>query len=446
MKPLHPHSLRNRPVLVMGLGSFGGGLGTARYLAKLGAKVTVTDLRSADELAKSVDALADFNLQFALGGHHEDLFTKHEVVVVNPAVPRHSSWLKIARQHGCTLTSEVELALTQCATVPAAAITGTHGKSTTAALLAHLVSGLPGKTVLAGNLGGSLLEKTAGLTADDRLVVELSSFQLDGLQTPASWPEVGILTCLRQDHLDWHGSFEAYAKAKQQLFLSQSANGLTLLPQEEGVESWAKLSPAKVGWTHSAWEPSGVAVAELPFSEPYRRNQIQAAVETALHWGVNEDEVISRLKDFGGLPHRMAKLSAPDGYCILDNGVATHPEPTAEALNHLAGPVVLLAGGKDKDLDLALLAEAAGACVAVHLFGNGGKRLADQIVPRGGVVIFHPTAGTAMDAALHQLEPGQTLLFSPSFSSFDEFSNFQQRAQLFGGKCQNFRADRKRSL
>ena len=217
MTPLHPSELENRKVLVLGLGTFGGGVGAARHLAKLGARVVATDLRSAEELGPAASALVNCGVDLRLKGHDSEMFERADVVVVNPAIPPASPWLEEARKFGCRLTTEVSLALAALDGTPSLAVTGTHGKSTCAALTAHLVGSLPGRTVLAGNLGGSLLETIARLGPDDRLVVELSSFQLERLESPPSWPRVAILTVQGEDHLDWHGDWDAYAQAKLRL-------------------------------------------------------------------------------------------------------------------------------------------------------------------------------------------------------------------------------------
>jgi UDP-N-acetylmuramoylalanine--D-glutamate ligase len=436
--------------LVMGLGSFGGGAGAAKALANLGADVTVTDLRSAEQLPEALALLQGLPIQTILGEHTRASFEKAEVVIVNPAVPANSPWLQIARECHCTLTSEVELALTACADVPCTAITGTHGKSTTSALLAHLVQDLLGRTVLAGNLGGSLLEKTQGLTADDRLVLELSSFQLDGLLAPSGWPSMAILTCLREDHLDRHQTVEAYAAAKQNLLTTQDEHCRVFLPEGEPfTQAWAQKAKAAVTWTRNCWKPEDIDLspsAALPFPETYRQGQIQAAVEVAITWGVPTQTVEKRLADFPGLPHRMESLPAPEACEIWNNGVATHPEPTAEALRHLPQGAILLAGGKDKGLCLKALAEAAEMCDSIHLFGKGGQRLAEELVSLNKRELFlYPTTAEAMDGALQDLRPDHSLLFSPSFSSFDEFKNFQERAILFQEKCGKLKRYSKRS-
>ena len=376
MDAVTPAELRGRRVLVLGLGAFGGGAGCARALTRLGAEVTVTDLRDADVLADSVAALEGYPVRFALGGHDEAMFTDAEVVVVNPAVPNEARWLQVARDAGCKLTTEVNLALAACAQTPAFAVTGTHGKSTCAAFAAHLMEGLSGRTVLAGNLGGSLLEQTAELGADDRLIVELSSFQTERLLAPAGWPRVAALTCLGSDHLDRHHSVEEYWAAKQRLLAFQDESCVVLLPPPH----WGENARGEVRWLDvDALECFDMMAADLPAPEPYLLPSYAAALHAASLFGVAPEELRARSRNFPGLPHRMQEIAGPPGVRVLDNGVATHPEPTEAALRHTMGPTVLLLGGKDKGLPLDALAEAAGDCVASMPTGRAGSGLPNAV-------------------------------------------------------------------
>jgi UDP-N-acetylmuramoylalanine--D-glutamate ligase len=420
----------------------------ARALVQRGARVTVTDLRPAEQLDEARADLEGLPVVWELGGHREASFTHAEAVVVNPAVPQSSPWLALARQHGALLTTDVNLALHAAAAVPAFAVTGTHGKSTCAALAAHLLSFLPGRTVLAGNLGGSLLERVTGLGPADRLVVELSSFQTETLLAPRGWPRIAALTCLRSDHLDRHGTREAYAAAKRRLLDFQDESGLALVPAgDPESEAWAQAAQGEVRRLDlSLLEKWQLTAADLPFQEPYRLPSLLAAVEAALALGLPRAALRDALRSFSGLPHRMQSLPAPAPFCVVDNGVATHPEPTQEELQHASGRVVLLVGGKDKGLPLAALASACGRCTRIYAYGEGGRRLAGELDARGITHRLFTQAAPAMTAAVAELAPGETLLFSPSFASYDEFRNFRDRALLFQEICRDGLAARAKKL
>jgi len=192
------------------------------------------------------------------------------------------------------------------------------------------------------------------------------------------------------------------------------------------------LSNGGIAWlSEQLLQDIGATEDDLPFHEKYRMPSLLAAIVAARQLGANNTEVLERLRDFPGLPHRMMALEAPAGLRVFDNAVATHPEPTAAALLALAGPVVLLAGGYDKSLALDDLVKAMSDLRVAHLHGPGGKRLAVEASSVGVPVVYHDSTATAIKAALQDLEKGETLLYSPTFSSFDEFLNFADRAKLF---------------
>ena len=447
----HPDELAGREVLLLGLGAFGGGAGCARALARRGAKLTISDLRTEDQLADSLATLKGIEFRSAFGGHHEALFRRADYVVVNPAVPESSPWLAVARAAGCVLTTQVNLALRLVPHVPCVAITGTHGKSSTAALLTHMLRFLPGRTVLGGNLGGSLLEQVENLTAEDQLVVELSSFQLERLDAPQAWPQVALFTCLRPDHLDRHGDMQAYSAAKKRLLAFQSADDLALMPAHEtSLDEFAADAHARVErFATEQLQPSdwGLSTDQLPWQESYRASALLMAARAAVALGLPAEMIGESISNFVGLPHRLQELKSPAGYRWIDNGVATHPEPTAAAVQSLTEPISLLVGGYDKGLPLGELPRAVARCAQLHLFGDGGKRLFQELAPDVQArARIHGNCRKAIDAALAELPtPTASLLFSPSFASFDEFRNFRDRALMFQDSCASFHASMQKS-
>ena len=213
-------SLAGKRVTVMGIGLFGGGLGVARFLARQGAIVTATDLKGADALAESLARLAGLPITLHLGGHVESDFTDSDLVVVNPAVPDTSAFLARAREAGVALETEINLFFKLCP-APIVGITGSNGKSTAASLAAHLLEAGPRRTWFGGNIGRSLLDDLDAIGAEDLVVLELSSFQLERLAWTGLSPAVSIVLNLRPNHLDRHGSMAAYGRAKQQILLAQ---------------------------------------------------------------------------------------------------------------------------------------------------------------------------------------------------------------------------------
>ncbi|GAI89668.1 unnamed protein product, partial [marine sediment metagenome] len=213
-----------KKILIMGLGRFGGGVDAAEFAVKAGAKVVVTDLAQPQQLADSVDRLKKFaDIEFHLGGHKESDFEWADVIIVNPAVPDDNRFLKIACRHNKFITSQVNIFFQLCpATI--IGVTGTNGKSTTAALLAHLLRSHE-KVWLGGNIGHQpLLAVIDRIGPADMVVLELSSFQTKQLAQIQKGPEVSVLTNLTPNHLDRHGSFADYCAAKENIFRFQKCD------------------------------------------------------------------------------------------------------------------------------------------------------------------------------------------------------------------------------
>src|SRR6476659_555799 len=226
--------LRGKRALVMGLGIHGGGLGVARFLADHGANVTVTDLRGPELLQSSLDALADLPITYVLGRHRDEDFRNADLVIRNPGVPRESRYLQIARANGTAIEMEMTLFFRLCPG-PILGITGTKGKTTTTLLTAAMLREQYPDTVAAGNLRVSALEALPRITAGTPVVLELSSWQLEGLGEAKLSPKYACVTNTSPDHLDRYGSMAAYAEAKRQIFLHQGQNGVAIRNLDDGI-------------------------------------------------------------------------------------------------------------------------------------------------------------------------------------------------------------------
>src|SRR2546422_1298568 len=226
--PLHngdtpplPTIWRHTRVTVMGLGSFGGGIGLTRYLVQQGAHVTVTDLQGAEALAASLEALHGLPIRFVLGGHQERDFIETDVVFVNPAVPLTSPYLQLARLHHVPLDSEMNLFVRQCQG-RIIGLTGSVGKTTTTSLLGSILQLHDARTLVGGNIGGSLLDRLEEVTSDTLVVLELSRFPLEHLDWLHYSPPLAIVLNLAPNHLDRHGTMEAYQQAKEGILAYQT--------------------------------------------------------------------------------------------------------------------------------------------------------------------------------------------------------------------------------
>lgn len=440
-----------RKVTVMGLGLFEGGSSVTRFLAEHGAEVTVTDLRNERELAPALARLSGLPVRYVLGEHRVEDFRATSLVIANPAVAPSNAYLQSAREAQVDISSEVAMFLELC---PAriAAITGTQGKSSTSHSLHQLLrsAGLP--ALLGGNIGHSLLSELEGMSEDDLVVLELSSYQLEAL--PQRWAcaprveVVGVVNVLA-DHLERHGTIEAYAQAKQRILeLVAATHGHAVLPAQ---------CPRLSQWRSTAWKRVDLyesldsgrdlhfsagqfryqreslgAVADLRLPGQFQRINALQALGMARLLGASAERLAAGLACVRGLPHRMEELGTFQGVRVIDNGVSTTPDSTISALECLEPGLCLMVGGKPKNLPIEALVECArGRVRELLLFGAAAESYAPAFRAAGMRVQTAPSVQEAVALAFQGLGEGDTLLFSPACASYDKYLNFQDRALDF---------------
>lgn len=453
-----------RRVTVMGLGLFGGGVAACRHFAQRGARVTATDLRSAEELRESVQALDDLPITFRLGGHWDEDFRGADLVVASPAVPPDSPYLALARAAGADIETEVGLFLRHCS-APVVGVTGTNGKSTTAALVAEVLRARFGKVWLGGNIGRPLLGEVDSIDPQYRVVLELSSFQLEYLGAAGYSPPIAVVTNLSPNHLDRHGSMANYIAAKQHILAHQGATDVAILNADDPeVRRWSARTPG-TSLLFSAQQRvsagcylDGDRVVAIhgcvtrTSSKPLRPKllgehnvpNVLAALTVGLALGVELDSGMERACRFQGLPHRLELVGEVGGVRFYNDSVATTPESTLAALSAFSEPILLIAGGKDKGIDYTGFArEVARRTRTVVLLGAIAPKLAQLIgdhLPKVG-----STTSSIGGPAVHVVEslaeavaqvrgaarPGDVVLLSPGCSSLDMFRNFEERGKVF---------------
>ena len=430
----------------MGLGHFGGGAAAARWLAGQGAIVTVTDLADEKTLTAALQSLADSKIAaFHLGGHREDDFRQADLVVVNPAVRPKNPWLAIARENGVPLTTEIDLFLAAVARLgqphpsphpkgegtTVIGVTGSNGKSTTAAMVATILQADGQRTWLGGNIGGSLLDHLEEIGPEDGVVLELSSFQLSYLRPETRLPHIGVITSFSPNHLDWHASLDEYAAAKQILLRWQRPDDLAVLnTHDRRLASWDRLVRGRL-----LPLAADDALPCLPVPGWHNRMNAACAATAALAAGCNRDAIDRGLQSFGGLPQRMELIAEIEGRTFYNDSTSTTPESTIAALESLDKPALLLAGGHDKGFDFTAMVEAIGrTAVGAAVFGQMGPQLHDRL--RASHVdcpsIAVATLDDALDWCWRTSRPGDAIILSPGCSSHDQFRNFRERGRRFG--------------
>lgn len=454
--------LRNKRVLVFGLGAHGGGVGVAQWLVAQGARVTVTDLKRAEELSAALDALRGLPIEYVLGEHREQDFLGADLVVRNPAVPRESEWLRFARAHHIPVEMEMSLFL---ARLPRGAaqvigITGTKGKTTTTLMTGAILRRANPNTVVAGNLRVSALELLDRIDAATPVVLELSSWQLEAFPPHQLSPHLAAITNITPDHLNRYRDLDDYADAKAVIFrYQQSGDFVVLNLDSEPLRRLAPRAPGKVVWTSATrtldegafcdgntlvWRWGGVTwkildARDLPVPGAHNLANALVAIALGCLWGATPAQIANALAEFRGVEHRQELVRELDGVRYVNDTTATAPAATIAAIETFAPSarsIVLIAGGADKSLDFSGLARVIAARVRalILLEGTATDRLAHAVEAAGASAILagrFDDLARAVERARQIARPGDVVLLSPGGASFGMFANEFERGEQF---------------
>lgn len=463
-KPLPPHCPRDFSglrVLIFGLGRFGGGVGAARFFADRGADVTVTDQATATTLADSLAQLSDVPIAcYQLGGHRPADFVRADWVVVNPAIPPSAPFLQIAREAGAVLVTEMDLFLRWCPTPHTIGITGTNGKSTIASLTAQMIEASGVKAELGGNIGRSLLPLIDEIAPTSRVVLELSSFQLERLSDDTPRPSAVTICHFAPNHLDWHGDVDHYRAAKEKILWGPitSSQRFAMLPaRSPHFAHWCDRSRPRtiVPFDGSHFPERGCGVDEnwltvldregrhdsffdlrdCPLRGAANAHNIACATALSFAVGATAQGVVDALRNFVPLPHRQEPVAAARGIEFVNDSKATTPEATRCALEAYGPRALLLVGGSSKKVSFTPWTEIADARARrVIAYGETGAEIEADLEAAGYPADRRHRAAHLADAfraAVEHATPGEIVLLSPSCASFDEFVNYEARGEAF---------------
>ncbi len=446
--------LEGKQISILGLGA--SGAAAARLALVQGGEVYVSDSRAEPSVAARAAQLGNMGAGVELGGHDLERVARADTVVVSPGIPPDAPVLQALHAHGCRWISEPEFAF-RFLKGPLIAVTGTNGKTTTAAMTAHLLRSSGFQVGLGGNIGAEYGPAASGLAlldpAPDWFVVEVSSFQLADIVDFA--PAVGVVTNLAPDHLDRYPSVAAYYRDKARLFENATPESSWVLngdsPEVEAlagdapgrrlrfsVEGKGEVEAFLQGDALALRLPGEETVPLLPAGElpTLGRHNVANALAAALAAGLAGAEARSMgpaLREFRPLPHRLEWVGDRGGLRWVNDSKATNVAATVGALGSLEGPLVLMLGGKDKGEDLEPLRRALHPGVrAVILYGEARGRLASALDGSAPLQVVDGTFEEAVAAALRRAEPGDTLLLSPACSSYDMFENYVARGLRFG--------------
>lgn len=451
--------LQGKRVTVVGLGTLGGGVGVARYAAQQGARVTVTDMRDAEALAESVQALEGLPITYHLGGHDIQDFLPGgaDIVVRNPGVPRDSGFLQAARDHGVPIEMEMSLFFRACP-APVIGVTGTKGKTTVSTLIGDMLREWNPTSVVAGNMGISALAALDHITPSTPVVIELSSWQLEALDEHRMGPSIALLTNIYEDHLTHYEGFEDYASTKRSIGRHLTAHDVLvynadqgdtrkvtgissgrLMPfssnAADGAGAWLGANEILVRWEDSLYRYD--LPTQLALSGAAGRSNALAAVAAATVRGVPHDDIEQALHGFDGVPNRLEIVATCDGITFINDTSATAPVAAATTMRLLqerTDQLTIIAGGADKASDFQPLADAVADTSArlVLLDGTGTQRLRERLEQRGiDAPVPFGSLAEAFESALDTMRGAGVIALSPGCASFGMFRNEFDRGEQF---------------
>lgn len=433
MTPLETFTkdFKGKKVLIMGLGIQGGGVGVALFLQKIGSIITITDLRSTAELKESLAKIDVSSIHLTLGGHQESDFQNCDCIIRNPGVPIDNAYLKLAKSLGKPIYMETALfaKYTDCQII---GITGTRGKTTTTTMIYNLLAkNLSQKLALAGNIPGSssleLLESSPEIA-----VLELSSWQLQGFDDLKISPSIAVLTNIYPDHLNRYASMADYIRDKAVITKYQTDNDYLIYNQDNpecvriAKTSKANLIPFSFG------NLSQSVVLKIPGS--HNRANAAAADKVGQIMGIGEAKRYKSLQSQESIPFRLEKVALKNGVSYVNDTTSTTPVALITAINSLDEKAVVIVGGQSKKLPTDELIEVLNSrplikCV-ILIPGSGTDEIRKHlnIQKIGGQV---STLEEAVELAETFAQNGETILFSPGFTSFDQYRNEFERGKHF---------------
>jgi len=445
----NPIELRGKRVLVVGLARTG--VATALFCATRGAHVAATDLRKEAEIAEA-GTLRSNGVVLHLGQHDSAILDQQDLVVTSPGVAANAPLLVAARAKGITVWSEIELAYRflrdDCCLI---GITGSNGKTTTTTLIAHILAtaGLP--STLAGNIGTPLISALDSLARGANVVTELSSFQLELIESFR--PNISVFLNLTPDHLDRHGSFSAYTRAKARIFENQIASDAAVLNADDADTTALAPSRPRVHWfsrkkvldsgaylrrdeivfrSHrSSIEEALLHVSDIPIPGAHNLENVLAAAVAARLAGAEPAAISKGVRTFAGVEHRLEFVAEIAGVRYYNDSKATNVDATLKALDAFPGRILVILGGKDKGSDYTPLRKPLREKgVLALLIGAAAAKIESEIA--GSVAIDRvDTLERAVEGAFHAARSGDVVLLAPSCASFDQFQNYEHRGRVF---------------
>lgn len=427
--------IADKNIVVVGLGM--SGFAVARFLKKRGALVVVTDKTEEDKLEAYVPVLREMGVKMELGQHRIDTFEKSDLIVVSPGVPHNILPIKRAALKGIPILGEIELAY-RFIREPVVAVTGTNGKTTTTTLLGDMLKKSGQRVFVGGNIGNPLIDYVDKGEKAEVIVAEVSSFQLDTIDTFR--PKVAVVLNITEDHLDRYSDFAAYAGAKARIFENQKENDVAVF---NGLDPFIgsickNIKSKKLSFYNQIVDDAEINsfFKSLDFSSiklPGKHNleNAYAASLAALTIGGSLEGIQSALSNFKGLPHRLEYVATINEVDFFNDSKATNVNAVARALETFSKPIILIMGGRDKGGNFRTLRDLVRRLVKRLIVLGEAKE--DILLALGDITSTKGVSSMedAVLSAYHAASPGDVVLLSPACASFDMYSSYAQRGEDF---------------
>jgi UDP-N-acetylmuramoylalanine--D-glutamate ligase len=439
--------VNGKRVLVVGLGK--SGVASALFLKTHGARVTVSDTKTEDELRGEIPALLDQGIAVETGGHGERTFRGQDLIVVSPGVPVDAPPLVQARALGETVIGEIELAA-QFLPGPIVAITGSNGKTTTTALAGEVIAAGGYRAVVGGNIGTPAISLVEEAKPDTITVLEVSSFQLETIQTFR--PKVAVVLNVTPDHLDRHRTFATYTDAKARIFENQTGEDFAVLNADDPtcvelagrtrgqvfwfsrrkeVKQGAQVAGGRILFRDAGGQREIMLASEIPLKGSHNVENALAAVCVGILMGCAPDKIAKAIRSFKAVEHRLEYVATVRGVEYFNDSKATNVDATIKALESFPANIHIILGGKDKGSDYTVLNDLLRQRVKrVYTIGAAADKIESHI--KGAAEIVHAeTLDNAIKRAAAVAQPGDIVLLAPACASFDQFQNYEHRGRVF---------------
>ena len=438
--------LKDKRVLVVGLGK--SGVASALFLKAHGARVSVSDTKSGDELRNEIPVLLDHGITVETGGHGERTFRGQDLIVVSPGVPVDAPPLVQARSAGETVIGEIELAA-QFLPGPIVAITGSNGKTTTTTLTGEILTAGGIETLVGGNIGTPAITLAERARPETAIVLEVSSFQLETIQTFR--PKVAVVLNVTPDHLDRHHTLEAYVNAKARIFENQQPSDFAVLNADDPtcvamaartkaqvfwfsrhkeVERGASVRDGAILFRDTRGQQEVLQVSDIPLKGAHNLENVLAAVCAGALMGCAPDKIRQTVQNFKAVEHRLEFVATINGVDYYNDSKATNVDATIKALESFPANIHLILGGKDKGSDYTVLNDLLRQRVKrVYTIGAAAAKIESQL--KNVEVVHAETLENAIRKAHAVAQPGDVVLLAPACASFDQFKSYEHRGKVF---------------